>query len=138
MEKAKAMLKSGNYGNCVLYSNGLIHTSSGKGISPMLEFLNAGLNMKNFSAADTVAGKAAALFFALAEVNAVYADIMSRSAVEVFKRFNIRNVHGELVEKIQNRTGTGVCPMEQAVENIDEPKEAFEILKKKLAELRKT
>ena len=123
------MLHSGKYGNCVLYSREIIHTSSAKGIMPMMEFLAAGLDMKGFSAADTVAGKALALLFALAGIKAVYADLMSKGAVEVFKRFEIRYIYAELIENIKNRTGDGLCPMEKAVLNTAEPQRAFEILR---------
>ncbi|MCL2077969.1 MAG: DUF1893 domain-containing protein [Oscillospiraceae bacterium] len=130
LEKAKALLKSGNYGNCVLYSNEIIHTSNGRGITPMLEFLTAGLDLKGFSAADTIVGKAAALLFAFAGVKEVYADVMSQSAVNVFSRFEIRCIYEKLVEKIQNRDGDDICPMERAVENINQPEQAFETLRK--------
>jgi hypothetical protein len=129
LEKARALLEDGSFGNCILYSNGVIHTSKGQGISPMLEFLAAGINMRGFSAADTVAGKALALLFACAGISEVYAGIMSRGAVGVFERFEIRCVYGKLVGEIKNRANTDICPMERAVENISEPEEAYEVLK---------
>jgi len=132
LEKARELLHDGNYGKCVLYSGEIFHTSNGQGISPMLEFLTAGLELKGFSAADTVAGKATALLFAYAGVSALYADVMSKSAVDVLRRFGIRFVYEELTEQINNRTGDDMCPMERAVMNIDEPEEAFKILREKL------
>jgi hypothetical protein len=137
LEKARALLADGNFGNCILYKNGIIHASGGRGISPMLEFIETGLDLKGFSAADTVAGKALALLFAHAEVGAVYADVMSESAVEIFKKFNIRCVHGELVDVIKNRAGNGICPMERAVEYIDECDKAYEVLRKIYENMRK-
>jgi hypothetical protein len=128
LEKARALLADGNFGSCVLYNNGIIHASGGKGISPMLDFIEAGIDLKGFSAADTVCGKALALLFSYAGVNAVYADLMSEGAVEIFKKNDIRCVRGELVDVIKNRAGTGLCPMERAVENIDEPKIAYATL----------
>ena len=132
LEKAKALLESGNYGNCVLYKDNIFHTSKGRGISPMLEFFDAELDMKGFSAADTVAGKAAALLFALAGVTEVYADIMSQSAVNTFNRFGINCTYDKLTENIKNRAGTGLCPMENAVSNINDPKEALPAIQKTL------
>ncbi|MCL2108417.1 MAG: DUF1893 domain-containing protein [Oscillospiraceae bacterium] len=129
LEKAREMLHSGRYGNCVLYSREIIHTSKARGIMPMMEFLSAGLDLKGFSAADTVAGKALALLFAHAGITAVYADIMSTGAVGVFNSHGIRCGYGKLVETIKNRSGDGVCPMEQAVAGIDEPGRAFEVLR---------
>ncbi|MCL2019633.1 MAG: DUF1893 domain-containing protein [Oscillospiraceae bacterium] len=137
LEKAKALLEDGGFGNCILYSNGIIHTSRGKGISPILEFLEAGLDLKGFSAADTITGKALALLFVFSGIKDVYAHVMSRSAVEVFARHEIRCVYGELVDEIKNRAGDGVCPMERAVKNIDDPYRALEILKNALNAMRK-
>jgi hypothetical protein len=128
LEKAKILLRDGNYGKCVLYRDGIFHTSNGRGITPMIEFIRAGLNLRGFSAADTVAGRAAALLFAFAGVSEVYADVMSEGGVEVFERHEIKYTYGILTQRIKNRAGDGVCPMEGAVENIHEPKEAFEVL----------
>jgi hypothetical protein len=135
MEKARALLEEGSFGNCVLYKNGIIHAGRGKGIAPMLEFLEAGLDMKGFCAADTVVGKALALLFVRAGVEAVYAGVMSEGAVEVFKKFGIRCTQEKLAAQIKNRDGSGVCPMESAVEDIDEPEAAYEVLKAKYAAL---
>jgi hypothetical protein len=135
LEKARALLEDGSFGSCILYKNGIIHASRGKGIAPMLEFLEAGLNMRGFSAADTVAGKALALLFAYAGVKEVYAAVMSRGAVEIFERFEIRCVYSRLTENINNRAKTDLCPMERAVEHVNEPDTAYEVLKAKHASL---
>jgi hypothetical protein len=129
LEKAREMLKSGSFGKCILYSSEIIHTSSGQGIKPMLEFLIAGLDVRGFSAADTVAGRALALLLAYAGIKEIYADVMSHTAVSVFERHEIRYVYGELTDMIKNRAGDDLCPMEKAVFNINEPEEAFRILK---------
>ncbi|MCL2636915.1 MAG: DUF1893 domain-containing protein [Oscillospiraceae bacterium] len=135
LEKARALLADGSFGNCILYRNGTIHASHGKGIAPMLEFLEAGIDMTDFSAADTVVGKALAFLFVHAGVKEVYADVMSESAVKILSLYRVRHVHGELVEQIKNRAGNGICPMESAVENIEGHDEAYEILKAKYTAL---
>jgi len=127
-EKALTLLQTGEY-NCVLCKGDIVHKSAGRGISPMMEFIGAGLDLRGFSAADTVAGKALALLFALTGVKEVYADVMSGGAAEVFKRFDIGCTYGELTENIKNRANDGICPMERAVENINEPAEAYEVLR---------
>jgi hypothetical protein len=126
--RARELLETGEY-NCVLCKGDTVHKSAGRGISPMMEFIGAGLDLRGFSAADTVCGKALALLFAFAGVNEVYAGVMSRSAAEVFERHEIRYSYGELAENIKNRANDGICPMERAVENIDEPARAYEAIK---------
>jgi hypothetical protein len=95
----------------------------------MMEFIGTGLDLRGFSAADTVCGKALALLFAYAGIEAVYAGVMSRSAAEVFERHEIRYSYSELAGNIKNRANDGICPMERAVENIDEPARAYDVLK---------
>jgi hypothetical protein len=129
LEKARGLLHSGHFGNCVLYSGDIIHTSKGRGISPMLEFIAAELDLKDFSAADTIAGRAGALLFVYAGVEAVYADVMSRGAVNIFEQYDVRYVYGELTDEIKNRSGDGICPMELAVMYTDQPAKAYSALK---------
>lgn len=110
-------------------------TSDSRGISPLVEIIGRGEVLRGGAAADIIVGKAAALLFAYAGVAEVYARVMSKPAAKTLDRFGIRYTYGELVEKIINRKGDGACPMEQATEHIDDPAEALEAIKNKLAEL---
>jgi len=103
----------------------------------MLEFIDSGADLKGFSAADKIAGKAAAMLFALAGVKEVYACIMSEQAVEVFLKYGVLYSCDTLVPTIVNRAGTGLCPMEQAVKDIEEPSDALDAIKRALEFLRK-
>jgi len=38
----------------------------------------------------------------------------------------------QLIPFIKNRNGGGLCPFEKLLENINEPKEAYDILKEKV------
>ena len=55
----------------------------------------------------------------------------------VFEKYKIKTYYGNLVEYIINRDKTGMCPMEKAVLEVDEPNTAYVVLKKKIAEMRK-
>jgi hypothetical protein len=101
LEKARALLKENKFGSFILYNNGTIHTVRGKETVHLLELSQSGLDMKGYSAASSVIGKTAALLLANAGISAVYADVMSEDAAEVFKRFKIRAVHGELTAQIK-------------------------------------
>lgn len=136
LKKAKELLKDSQY-TCVLCKYDTIYTSTLKGISPMVEFLRNGINLKGFSAADKIVGKAAAMLFSLAEVKEVYAEVLSKSAAEYLSDRNIAFSYDTLTDKIINRKGDGICPMEKTVADLTDEKSAFEAIKNKLNELRK-
>ena len=115
-------------GNC-LYSES-------RGISPMMDFISAGVDLAGYSVADLVVGKAAALLFVRCGIKRVFAKTLSKSAEKILRHYGVDCEYGLLTEKIINRAGTDICPMEKAVASTDDPEEAYEVLKNKLAELK--
>lgn len=136
IEKAKELLKNCGY-TCVLCRGNVVYTSAERGVVPVLEKLEQHINLKDFSAADKVVGKAAAMLFHLAGVSALYAETMSVPAKQYLEKTDISFSFGALTERIVNRKGDGLCPMETAVYDIDDPKKGFIAIKNKLNELRK-
>lgn len=136
LENAKKLLKDGGY-TCVLYKDGTLYTSTERGVAPMLEFIDSGTNLRGFSAADKVIGKAAAMLFCHAEVAEVYADVMSKAAADFLSERNIPFSYGKLTAKIINRRGDGICPMEQVTADINDTDKAIAAIKRRLEELRK-
>lgn len=112
------------------------YTSDLRGVAPMLDFIGREVQLDGFSAADKIVGKAAAMLFAFAGVKTVYGAVMSRAAVETLERFGIEYSYKTLTDEIINRAGNRACPMEMAVHGISEPREAFEAIKKRLAEMK--
>ncbi len=136
LENAKNQLKNEGY-TCVLCKGTQLYTSRETGISPMLDFLEKNTVLSGFSAADKIVGKAAAMLFALAGVAELYAEVLSRSAVSVLESYGIRYSYGILTERIINRRGDGICPMEETVAEITDPQEAFYALQQKRRQLKK-
>ena len=116
--QAKELLLQGEY-TCVLCRGGEVFTSTLRGVSPLLEWIDGGVNLQGFCAADKAVGKAAALLFAYVGVGAVYATVMSEPAMAVLARFHIPYSYQTGTDRIINRAGTGQCPMELAVAGID-------------------
>lgn len=116
-------------------NGGIIFSSSKKGIVPLLELLDKNPDLKGAAAIDKIVGKAAALLYSLTEISEVNAGTMSVAACEILGNNNIRYTFECLTNKIINRRGDGLCPMEQAVKDIDSPEAALEAVKKKLSEL---
>lgn len=116
-------------GNCLF--------SEKKGIAPMMGFIADGVNLQGYSVADLVVGKAAALLFVKCKIKAVFAKTLSKSGKEVLISNNIPVEYEILADKIINREGTDICPMEKTVLQTDDPEEGYILLKNKLQSMRK-
>lgn len=98
----------------------------------MINFIESGADLSGYSAADLVVGKAAALLFVKSGIKKVYAKTLSAHGKRIFEQYGIEYKYGILTDKIINRSGTDICPMEKAVANTDNPEEAFVVLKNQL------
>ena len=70
MLKARHLLESGDY-TCVVCKDDSVHTTSQRGVAPLLNWLDAGINLTGFSAADRVVGRGAAFLYCLLGVKEV-------------------------------------------------------------------
>lgn len=128
LEIAKEELNRSDY-TCVVCRNGIFYKSKEHGIKPLLDWKGSGIDMSGFYAADRIVGKAAALIYVLLGVSAVYAPVMSESAVDIFSHYGIAYENDTQVPLIINRKGTGICPMENAVRDTQDPEAGYELLK---------
>lgn len=111
--------------------------SDERGIAPMMSFIAEGYDLSNYSVADKVVGKAAALLFVKCGIVAAYAENLSKSGKAVLEANGILYEYATLTDKIINRAGTDICPMEKVVLNCDDAEEAYALLKNRLKELQK-
>lgn len=132
---AKEKLISGGY-TCVLSRGENFYASSERGVKPLVELLKSGADFKDYCAADKVVGKATAFLYVLLRVKALYACVISKPALKVLKEYGVIVEYDNLVENIINRRGDGICPFEDAVAEVDNPKEAYVVVLKKSAELK--
>lgn len=130
LEQAKRLLKQGEF-TCVFYKAEQVVTCKERGVKPLLALMAAGKDLQGWSVADKVVGKAAAMLYVCMNVREVYAPVMSEGAEQTLLRHGIAALYDTCVERIQNRRGDGLCPMESAVWDIDDPQKALEILKSK-------
>jgi len=135
LERAKNYLSSHKNLKCVLWKQDVHYESEKRGVAPMMEFLQSGIDLCGFSAADRVVGRGAAFLFVLAGVTSVYGEVMSQGAREVLDRFGVQNTAAVVVNHIINRQGDGICPIESAVWEITDPQEAYHTIKTRLCEL---
>ena len=132
LQKARQLLEAGDY-TCVLHRSGVTHTSTHRGVAPLLNWLDQKADFQGFSAADRVVGKATAYLYCLLGVSGVFARVMSRPALEVLARHGIPASWELLVDAIENRQKTGPCPMEYATRNATTPEEALTAIRQALA-----
>ena len=119
-----------------LVKNDIIYTSEKKGISPMMDYINEGIDLKGFSVADVIVGKAVSFLFVKEGIKSVYAKVISKAGLEVLNKYKIHTEYETLTENIINRKGTDICPMEKAVLEISDPSYAYEKLKETLSLLK--
>lgn len=120
---------------CVIKKEDLILTSEKKGIAPMMQWIDEGQDLQGAEAADRVVGKAAAMLFVKAGIKEVHAQIISVPGRDFLKSHGIRLTYDTLTDRIINRKGDGLCPMESTVMEVDDIEKAWLALKAKQAEL---
>ena len=64
MTKARSLLESGDY-TCVVCHGDTVHTATERGVKPLLNWLDEGMDLRGFSAADRVVGRATAFLYCL-------------------------------------------------------------------------
>lgn len=122
--------------SCVVEKGGVFYTSELFGIKPLMQFLRQDRRFfEGAAVADKVIGKAAAMLLADSGVQEVFGAVMSESAAAFLKSCGIPFGYCELVPMIENRTHTGMCPMEETVQGLQNPVDAFAALEKTIARL---
>ncbi len=135
LQKAKDILLSDDSLTCAACGED-VFTSRERGVKPLLQLYESKKDYSNYSFADKVIGKAAAFMYVLLNVKEIYCVTVSELAAKVLDEHRIIFYCENNVPAIKNRRGDGFCPMETAVKDISQPKEAYEAIVKRLAEMR--
>lgn len=135
IELARAMLFAREGATCVAVRNDEVLVSHEKGIRPLLGWIAEGRDLRGFSIADKVVGKAPALLYAILGPAAVFAPVMTCSARAVLLANEIACGYDHLVEQIANRAGDGQCPVDASVVNVFDPYEAVSVIRERLRTL---
>lgn len=117
--------------SCVLLHGGVpIYQSRVRGVRPLLDALDAGLDTRGCIAVDRIVGRAAAFLYIHMGVAAVTAEVMSRGACELLAAHSIGASMHTLTDAIVNRRGDGLCPMEIATADTDDPTAALAAIRR--------
>lgn len=130
LERARKVLSEGCY-TCVLCRGDSIYTATARGVRPLVDWLDSGLDLRGFSAADKVVGRATAFLYVLLGVKEVHALVMSTPAREALEANGINAFCDKEVPGIINRRGDGPCPFEDAVLGITDPQDALAAIRRK-------
>ena len=135
LAKAKKILMDTG-STCVLCKGRSRVESDLRGVKPLLELLDMGMDFSGYSAADKVVGKATAFLYCLLEVRAVYTPVISEAGLAVLQEHGIAVQYDLCVPAILNRRRDGFCPMESATKSISHPEEALKAIQRTLQTLR--
>lgn len=126
-----------NEASCVVVKDEkIIHTDSGRGVSPLIRLYDNNPDMlKDAYVLDKIIGKGAAMILVLGGAKRVYGNIMSVSAYEYLKAHGIAAENGSCVEIITARDNKGMCPIEQSVLEISDPQEGLAKIRETIAKL---
>ncbi len=125
--------------SCVIGRADSIVICRERGVMDLLRLLEASpCVLDGACVADKVVGKGAAALMILGGVSAVFADVISRAALELLADAGIPVGFGECVDAIINRAGTGVCPVETLCRDCATADECLPLIKDFVRQLIKT
>ncbi len=135
-EQALQQIRAGAIVCAAIREGEIIASHSGRGVAPVLQMYKQGQLTGSFMV-DKVVGKAAAMVMTRGGVAGCHAVTISKAALQWFSQKGIPVTFDHLAEHIVNRTGDGICPMEQAVLELQDDSRIVSLLEETLARLRK-
>lgn len=124
LERAKAALKADKC-TCILTLGSVMFKSKEKGVQPLLDWMNSGNNYMGYMVADKVVGRAAAFIDIAMGIREVYAEVISEPAKELLERNHIEVTADTVVPDILNSDKSDRCPLEKAVDGIENAGDAL-------------
>lgn len=128
METLIESLHSGGY-SCVIRKGDETRTFRQRGVKDLWELCQSqDLFLNGAIIADKVVGKGAAALMILGGIKEVYADVISTPAVDLLKEHGIKTSFNETTDRIINRQGNGLCPVETLCINLQSVNEMYEVI----------
>lgn len=116
----------------VVAKDGVIRgREEGRGIAPLMKLHDARA-LRGAMVFDKVIGRAAAAICISGGVKKVRAKLMSKGAKQMLEASGVPAEGETVVDMIENREKTGMCPMEKTVEKLSDPAEMVEALRRKM------
>lgn len=137
VETARKMIAEGK-AECVVIRGSRTFSEHGRGVAPLLEFLDhreAGF-LRGATVVDKVIGRAAAMIAIFGGATRVHGELMSEDGKALLESHGVTVTYGTLVPRILNADRSDLCPLEKSVEGIDDPEQALTALRKRIEELK--
>ena len=113
-----------------VYNHDSLSTYHQHGVQDLLQLLeNEPQRLQGAVVADKMIGKAAAALMAVGGVKQVHTNLICTPAREMLEKAGIVVSAKEEVPMILNRDRSGQCPMDQSLNETDDPQECVNILK---------
>lgn len=119
---------------CVIYKDGVIFEHTGGSIAPIVDAWFCG-DLEDAVVVDKVIGKASAMFMKDGGAAFVHGRLMSEPAADFLRQQDLPFSMDRKTEKIINRAGDGLCPMESVVMDTDDLTEGIEKVFSKMKEM---
>ena len=121
LEKAKQLIQDNVCSVAAVTPDGEGFTDNGSTVRPLFLLYEAHNDqLRGAAVADKIIGRAAASLLCSAGVGEAFAFLMSETGLALLQQYGIKASYGELTPAILNRTETGLCPMERAVDGVDD------------------
>ncbi len=133
----QSTIREGRAVLCAAGNQRLLFESQGKGIQPLLTALEQKEVFRRSSLdwGDKLVGRAAAFLLVLLCPRSVFAATASSGALDILKHAGIPCSCDALIPIVLTPDRTKLCPMEEAVRNLEDPLPALVALQKKVAEM---
>lgn len=115
--------------SCVIRNGDSVRIFRERGVADLYRLLHEEpALLRGAFVADKVVGKGAAALMVLGGVEAIFADVVSRPALELLAGAGIAVEYTVVVPNIVNRAGTGICPVEQLCEGAESAAECLPLI----------
>ena len=133
MNLARIILSSEDYSIVVIQNEKILSHKKGEGIKPILKIIDElGDEIEGTVIGDRILGKASAFLCRYSKVKGVYSPQATKTAIAILIIGGIPCQADEMIPYIKNRSGDGLCPFENILQNVESPEEAYKILKDKV------
>jgi len=105
----------------------------GAGVKPIFDLIDEmGNELSEYVVGDRILGKASAFLCRYANVKAVYSPQATKTAIAILILGGIPCQVDQMIPFIKNREGTGLCPFEDLLKDVEKPDVAYKIIKEKI------
>lgn len=128
-EKFVDELKSGN-SKCLIVRGEKVYRFNLPGVKALMLLLkDEPETLINSFVFDKIIGKGAAALMILGQVKEIYGEIVSDNALALLEKYDLPVLYGKKVSYIENRTRSGLCPIENLSLDSDDPEIIYNKIK---------